>query len=169
MKRIILAVIFGVASLSSINTKAQVNVSINIGSQPQWGPAGYNHVDYYYLPDVDAYYNVPARQYVYLNNGAWVWRNSLPSQYRGFDLYNSYKVVMNTPKPYLSHQTHIREYSRYKGYKGKQANIRDSKTTRYVSTRNNPGRGKTTVRTKTVRNTSVKTNNGRNERGGRGR
>jgi len=159
MKRIVLAVIFGVASLSSINTKAQVSVNINIGSQPQWGPTGYDHVDYYYLPDVDAYYNVPARQYVYLNNGAWVWRNSLPSQYSGFDLYNSYKVVMNTPKPYLSHQTHVREYSKYKGYKGKQGNIRDSKDTRYVNARNNNGRGNTIVRSTTVRNTAVKNNN----------
>src|SRR4051812_6698169 len=103
MKRILLAVIFGVASLSSISTKAQVNLSINIGSQPQWGPTGYDHVDYYYLPDVDAYYNVPSKQYVYLDNGSWVFRPSLPAKYRGYDLYNGYKVVMNTPKPYLSH------------------------------------------------------------------
>ncbi|CAM4283287.1 hypothetical protein SAMN06265348_109216 [Pedobacter westerhofensis] len=149
MKRIILAVIFGVASLSSINTKAQVSLNINIGSQPQWGPTGYDHVDYYYLPDVDAYYNVPAKQYVYLNNGSWVWRSSLPSRYSGFDLYNSYKVVMNTPKPYLSHQTHVTQYSKYKGYKGKQGNIRDSKDTRYVNARNNGGRGNTPVKNNT--------------------
>ncbi|SDZ93432.1 hypothetical protein [Pedobacter hartonius] len=136
MKRIILAVIFGVASLSSISTKAQVSVNINIGSQPQWGPTGYDHVDYYYLPDVDAYYNVPAKQYVYLNNGSWVWRNSLPSKYSGYDLYNSYKVVMNTPKPYLSHQTHVKEYSKYRNYNGKQGNIRDSKDSRYANARN---------------------------------
>jgi hypothetical protein len=80
MKRIFLAVLFGVASLTSISTKAQVNLNINIGSQPQWGPTGYDHVDYYYLPDVDAYYNVPAKQYVYLNDGNWVWRNNLPSR-----------------------------------------------------------------------------------------
>jgi hypothetical protein len=158
MKRIILAVIFGVASFSNISTKAQVNVNINIGSQPQWGPTGYDHVDYYYLPDVDAYYNVPARQYVYQNNGGWVWRNSLPSQYSGFDLYNAYKVVMNTPKPYLSHQTHVREYSKFKGYIGKQGNIRDSKDSRYANARDAKGRGNTSVRN-TVRTTSVKNNN----------
>lgn len=140
MKRIILAVIFGVASLSSISTKAQVSLSINIGSQPQWGPTGYDHVDYYYLPDVDAYYNVPAQQYVYLEGGRWVWRASLPSRYSGYDLYNGYKVVMNTPKPYLSHQTHVREYSKYKNYRGKQGAIRDSRDSRYHGGNNNrPG------------------------------
>jgi len=135
MKRIILAAIIGVASLSSISTQAQVNVSVNIGSQPQWGPAGYDHVDYYYLPDMDVYYNVPAKQYVYLENGRWITRNSLPSRYKGYNLYNSYKVVMNNPKPYLSHQSHVQQYSKYKNYKGQQGNIRDSKDSRYASAR----------------------------------
>lgn len=137
MKKIILAVIFGVASLSSISTKAQVSVNINIGSQPQWGPAGYDHVDYYYLPDMDVYYNVPAKQYVYLENGRWIKRSSLPSRYRGYNLYNSYKVVMNSPKPYLAHQTHVKEYSRYKNNNNKQVSIRDSKDSRYTDARNN--------------------------------
>ena len=137
MKRIITAVLFGVASLSSISTKAQVSVNINIGSQPQWGPTGYNHVDYYYLPDVDAYYNVPSKEYIYQNNGSWVWRKTLPSRYSNYDLYSAYKVVMNTPKPYLSHQTHIREYSKYKNYRGKQLNLRDSRNNRPVNPRNN--------------------------------
>lgn len=138
MKRILLAVIFGVASLSSISTKAQVSLSINIGSQPQWGPTGYDHVDYYYLPDVDAYYNVPAKQYVYLSNGSWVFRSSLPARYSGYDLYSGYKVVMNTPKPYLSHATHVKEYSKYRNYRGKQGAIRDSRDQKY---RANNGRG----------------------------
>lgn len=41
------------------NAKAQVSLNINIGSQPVWGPTGYDHVDYYYFPDIDAYYYVP--------------------------------------------------------------------------------------------------------------
>jgi len=147
MKRIILAVVFGVASLSSISTKAQVSVNINIGSQPEWGPTGYDHVDYYYLPDVDSYYYVPSKQYVYQSNGSWVWRNSLPSRYSNFDLYNSYKVVMNRPQPYLMHQTHVSEYSKYKNYGGKQGSIRDSNDSRYAAARNNTsnrGRGNVT-------------------------
>lgn len=137
MKRILLAVVFGVASLSSINTKAQVSVNINIGSQPQWGPAGYDHVDYYYLPDIDAYYNVPSKQYIYLNNGNWVFNRNLPSRYRNYDLYNSYKVVINSPKPYLSHKVHVKEYGKYKGYKGKQIVLRDSRSARQARPANN--------------------------------
>jgi len=137
MKRILLAVVFGVASLSSINTKAQVSININIGSQPQWGPIGYDHVDYYYLPDIDAYYSVPDKQYIYVNNGRWVFNNSLPARYRNYDLYHGYKVVINSPKPYLSHKVHVKEYGKYKGYKGKQTAIRDSRGARQAKPANN--------------------------------
>ena len=80
MKRIVLAVIIGVASFSSIKASGQVSLNINIGSQPNWGPAGYNHVDYYYLPDVDSYYNVTTQQYVYQVNNQWVFRKTLPAR-----------------------------------------------------------------------------------------
>jgi len=171
MKRILLAVIFGVASLSSISTKAQVSLNINIGSQPQWGPTGYDHVDYYYLPDVDAYYYVPSSQYIYQNNGSWVWRNSLPSQYSNYNLYNGYKVVVNRNKPYLSHQNDVKQYSKYKNYGGKQGSIRDSKDTRYVNARNNngnshaqPSRGQQSARPSTNNKKDVKArgNNSKN-------
>ena len=127
MKRIILAVIFGVASLSSISTKAQVNVSINIGAQPKWGPQGYSHVDYYYLPEIESYYSVADRQYIYLNNGRWITSRNLPDRYRNYDLYKGYKIVMNTPKPYLSHSRNVQVYNNYKGGRERQLVIRDDR------------------------------------------
>ncbi len=137
MKQIILAVIFGVASLSSISTKAQVSLNINIGSQPKWGPTGYNHVDYYYLPDIETYYNVPDKQYTYMENGRWITAGNLPSKYRNYDLYKGYKVVMNSPKPYLSHKRNIQQYNKFKGGKTKQVVIRDSRKHREVKNDNN--------------------------------
>lgn len=39
--------------LSAVNfLNAQVNVNINIGTPPAWGPAGYSDARYYYLPDL---------------------------------------------------------------------------------------------------------------------
>ena len=139
MKRIILAVIFGVASLSSISTKAQVNLSINIGAQPKWGPQGYNHVDYYYLPEIESYYSVADRQYIYENNGRWITSRNLPDRYRNYDLYKGYKVVMNGPKPYLTHPKNVQQYNNYRG-RERQLVIRDSRN----NERNNrmePNRG----------------------------
>jgi hypothetical protein len=64
---------------------------------------------------------------VYQNNGKWQWAKNLPSRYNNYDLYNSYKVVINQKQPYLSHNTHVKQYSSFKNNKGKQVNLRDKK------------------------------------------
>ena len=130
-------------------SKAQVNVNINIGSQPVWGPVGYDHVDYYYLPDIDAYYYVPQRQYIYLNNGRWTFASALPMRFKNYDIYKSYKVVVNEPKPYLHPEVYRAKYQQYKGWKGNQPMIRDNRDDRYKQARDHgygkndgPGRGR---------------------------
>ncbi|HQS04855.1 MAG TPA: hypothetical protein PLT16_04385, partial [Daejeonella sp.] len=91
----IIAIAAGFIAFSGAPVKAQVRVNINLGAQPEWGPTGYNHVDYYYLPDIETYYYVPKRQFIYLENGRWLFMSALPSRYRGYDLNNGYKVVIN--------------------------------------------------------------------------
>lgn len=113
-------------------THAQVKININLGGQPVWGPVGYDRVDYYYLPDIDAYYNVPQRQFIYLEGNRWIFSYALPSRYGGYDLYNGYKVVVNDPRPYLRPDVYRVKYGKYKGGKGpKQLIIRDSHDERY--------------------------------------
>ena len=103
-------------SLAAAPAKAQVSLSVNIGSQPQWGPRGYDHVDYYYLPDVDCYYDVPSRNYIYLEGGNWVHRGYLPARYRDYDLYGGRKVVINSRNPWLHHNTYRTRYvTNYRG------------------------------------------------------
>ncbi|MEH3115237.1 hypothetical protein [Pedobacter terrae] len=99
MKKILLIAALMMVSFFSIPVKAQLNVNVNINAQPLWGPIGYDHVDYYYLPDVESYYNVPQKRFIYLSGNQWVFANSLPSKYRNYDLYNGYKVVINSPNP----------------------------------------------------------------------
>jgi hypothetical protein len=120
-------------------SKAQVNVNVNIGAQPLWGPTGYDVVEYYYLPDLQMYYYVPSHQFIYLNGSNWVYARSLPARYRGYDLYSGYKVVINEPKPYLHFDAHKVKYASYKGAKGKQVVIRDSKEPRYYVVKGHPG------------------------------
>lgn len=103
-----------VASATAIYqpAKAQVSLQINIGSQPNWGPKGYNHVDYYYLPEIESYYDVPNRQFVYLERNKWVHRKSLPARYHRYNLYQGRKIVINEPRPYLQHHVYQSNYSR---------------------------------------------------------
>jgi len=111
MRKLLLLAAIGIASFgAAAPAKAQVSLSINIGSQPQWGPRGYDHVDYYYLPDVDSYYYVPTRQFVYLRGNRWIHARNLPSRYRNYDLYGGRKVVINSPRPWLSHNTYRTRY-----------------------------------------------------------
>lgn len=104
-----------VASATAIYqpAKAQVSLQINIGLQPNWGPRGYDHVDYYYLPEVESYYHVPTKQFVYFERNKWVHRRSLPARYRNYDLYQGRKVVINQPRPYLQHRVYQANYAQH--------------------------------------------------------
>lgn len=124
MQKIKLAVI-GLILLASCSVHAQISVNLNIGSQPAWGPSGYSEVDYYYLPDVESYYDIRASQFIFLSNGRWIRSRSLPRRYRNYNLYNGYKVVLNDyhgSRPYGDYREHKVKY--YKGYRNeRQRNI----------------------------------------------
>jgi hypothetical protein len=110
----------GIILLVSSAIHAQVSVNVNIGSPPLWGPVGYSNVDYYYLPDVQAYYDIRATQFIYFGGGNWIRSRYLPRQYRNYDLYSGYKVVLNDyhgSRPYSNFKNHKVKY--YKGYHGK--------------------------------------------------
>jgi hypothetical protein len=113
-----------------VNAQVNFSISINIDRQPVWGPTGYDHVEYYYLPDIDAYYYVPQQRFFYFEAGQWISSSSLPSRYSGYNLYNSYKVVVNEPTPYLNDQTYKEKYASYKGRHDQQS-IRDSHDPKY--------------------------------------
>ncbi|MEN9907469.1 MAG: hypothetical protein RLZZ540_610 [Bacteroidota bacterium] len=106
--------------VTSATTQAQVSVNVNIGAPPAWGPVGYSNVDFYYIPDIQVYYDIPHAQFIYFGNGTWVRSRYLPRQYRDYDLYHGYKVVLNDyhgRTPYVYYKNHKAKY--YKGYKGK--------------------------------------------------
>ncbi len=144
MKRMILLafiIISGISFGNQATAQVNLNVSMNIGSQPVWGPAGYDYARYYYLPDVDAYYSIPTRQFVYLQGGKWIFAASLPGRYN-YDLYRGYKVVVYEPQPYLRPKFYREKYGRYKGWYGKQPIIIDSRDTRYYVVKGHPMHGK---------------------------
>jgi len=115
LKLIIIGMMLFVASA----VQAQVSVSVNIGSPPPWGPAGYTEVRYYYLPDVEAYFDIQSSMFIYYSGGTWIHRSYLPRKYRSYDLYNGYKVVMSDyhgDSPYTHFKEHKTKYA--KGYHG---------------------------------------------------
>ena len=121
--------ITGLLFIAAISSQAQVsvnvnigtpNVKVNVGSPPEWGPVGYNAEQYYYLPDIEVYYDIRSSQYIYFGNGNWIRATQLPSRWRNYNLYDGYKVVLTDyhgNAPYTYFKSHKVKY--YKGYKGK--------------------------------------------------
>lgn len=136
MKKLILTFAL-ILTCSAYTMQAQrVSVNINIGSQPAWGPVGYDYVDYYYMPDIDCYYSVNQGLFFYMNAGRWVGVRYLPYAYRNYDFYTMYKVVLVGHDPWMYNNRHRREYARYRGYRT-QPVIRYSRDVRYRNSRNN--------------------------------
>lgn len=137
--------IIGLLYFTVGSVQAQVSVNVNIGtppppvvvvqaparvvvaSPPEWGPVGYDNMEYYYLPDIQVYYDIRQAQYIYYGGGQWTRSSRLPNYCRNYNLYNGYKVVLTDyhgNAPYMYNNAHKVKY--YKGYKGKpQKNRRD--------------------------------------------
>jgi hypothetical protein len=137
MKKLIFIIAFCASCVLSETTFAQFDIKVNISNQPMWGPGGYDYVDYYYMPDIQVYYNVQRHRYVYMERGQWVSHSYLPQRYRNYDVYNARKVVMNEPRPYLHHNDNRERYSESNDYSN-QKSIRDSKEEKYYQNKNHP-------------------------------
>jgi hypothetical protein len=128
-KRIVLAAIVLLSCFGS-GANAQVALNVNIGVQPLWGPVGYDYAQYYYIPDIGAYYDVGNQDFVYQQNGQWVTSAYLPPAYTNFDLYGAYKVVINAPNPWLRDDMYRNRYYSYLG-RHDQPVTRDTRDRRY--------------------------------------
>lgn len=122
---------------STLHAQIRVNIGFNLGSQPAWGPTGYDYVDYYYLPDIDVYYSVPQHRYYYNNRGRWISSAYLPARYHSYNFYNSYKVVVNERDPWRNDNAYRQKYSSFRGRHDQQS-IRDSKDPKYFMNKNHP-------------------------------
>jgi len=118
-------IVLGFMMMLAGSSQGQVSVRLHIGTPPQWGPSGYDHARYYYLPDIESYYDVPNSMFIYSDGNRWVHSRYLPGRYRNYDLYHGYKVVMNDYRgnaPYSQFREHRMRYAR--GYRGhEQRNI----------------------------------------------
>ncbi len=133
MKRFILAMTLSFAfSLCSMELSAQ-----NINKQPAWGPVGYDTANYYYMPDINIYYDVANALFYYLSGGTWVSTKYLPVKYKSYDLYSLFKVVINNEtNPWNNNKTHKKQYKTYKNDKTQTA-IRYSPDSKYNTSKGN--------------------------------
>ena len=141
MKKLIFIIALFLGAAFCEQVIAQVTLKINISTQPIWGPVGYDHVEYYYLPEIDSYYYVPEHKYIYMESGHCITRTNLPQRYSHYDMYNSRKIVINDKKPYLRDKEYKTKYA-VSNERYNQQSIRDSHDSRYFENKNHPEHSK---------------------------
>jgi hypothetical protein len=137
-----LIVIFAALLLAgNSNAQVKININFNLNTQPAWGPTGYDYVEYYFLPDIDVYYCVPTGLYYYKYRGRLIGREKLPSHYSRFDIYHSYKVVLNEKEPWKHNTDYVVKYAKYKNRRDQEV-IRDSRDPKYFQNKYHPEHNK---------------------------
>lgn len=134
MKKFILFI--SLSFLLGISAVSAQNININLDKQPAWGPSGYDYAGYYYLPDINVYFDIDNSLFYYLNGGKWISGQYLPDKYKKYDLYNMYKVVLTEKQPWLQNKSHKKLYSQYKGNKTQEP-IRNNNNSKYNASRGN--------------------------------
>jgi len=102
-------------SISSFASFGQIRLNVNVSLQPAWGPASCNYASYYYLPELGIYYSINDQLFIYPSGNRWLRAVHLPRAYRHYNLYNTYKVVINDPTPYQRHSYYANKYNNWKG------------------------------------------------------
>ncbi len=129
--------LFVLCAVGSAYAQLHISVNFNLNTQPAWGPVGYDYVDYYFLPDIDVYYSVPLHLFYFYDEGRWISRERLPERYHDYDLYRSYKVVVNERDPWR-HNRYFREKYSSDRDRHDQEVIRDSRDPRYFINKHHP-------------------------------
>lgn len=117
LKLIATGIIFFAAASTS---QAQVSINVNIGApavvvRPAWIPQNHVNVDFYYIPEIESYYDVSAGLYVYLDNGNWCRTRYVPVRYRNYDLNHARRIELrgyHGSRPYSYFNCHNDNYYR---------------------------------------------------------
>jgi hypothetical protein len=111
MKKIALLAGIAFSLLTSVSSQAQVRISFNMGLpvvQQTW----YDYDDdYYYMPEVEAYYNVRRGLYIYPDNGGWVTANCLPPRYNGYTYGSGRYIRVRDRAPFSRNDYYRRQYA----------------------------------------------------------
>ncbi|MFC6225824.1 hypothetical protein ACFP2F_21440 [Hymenobacter artigasi] len=106
----IFAFVFGAfAALTAPPAQAQVSISAQFG-HPAWGPVAPAGAQYYYVPEIDGYYNLAAHNYMVQRNGRWVTMATVP----GYTTTNFHPVVVSYRglTPWAQYRAHHARYYR---------------------------------------------------------
>lgn len=108
----------GIILFAASTSQAQVSINVNLGApavivRPAWVPQNHVNVDFYYIPEIESYYDVNASLYVYLDNGNWCRTRYVPVRYRNYDLNHARRIELrgyHGSRPYTYYNNHNVRY-----------------------------------------------------------
>lgn len=106
-----------VISLSS-SLIGQLSIHLNLTPSHERRSEVSSSVNYYYLPDVEAYYDIHTSRYIYFDGRVWIRSSRLPGRYGNYDMDRGRKVVIRNYRgsaPYSQIGNHRKMYG--KGYR----------------------------------------------------
>jgi len=117
LRLLLSAVVFMFAAGAQAQIETTKTTTTTTTTLPDWGVAGADNARYYYIPDIESYYDIRNKNFVYMKDGTWVKTAELPTVYKDVDLYDTYKVVLtDDAEPYADFDKMKVKYA--KGYKG---------------------------------------------------
>ncbi len=102
--------------LFAIKTTAQISVNISLGSRTTYNPPVHyyydDNVDYYFLPEIQAYFDNREGLYIYYSSNRWIRSARLPQKCGNYNVNNGVRIAVNCSNnnPYDDFYSHKRRY-----------------------------------------------------------
>jgi hypothetical protein len=121
MKKIALISAIALSGLFYSNANAQLlQIGLHLGGgrpviqaalvTPSAAVSYSNADQYYYMPEVDAYYSPYEKVYYYNDGGRWVSNAYLPGEYRNYDWRTAHRYEVRAHRPYLNADVYREKY-----------------------------------------------------------
>lgn len=102
--------------LFALKTTAQISVSINLGTRPVYhAPQRYyydDNIDYYFLPEIEAYFDNREGLFIYFSSNRWVRSQNLPDYCGDFNIDRCQRIAIayHGNSPFGDFENHRNRY-----------------------------------------------------------
>ena len=115
--------------LFTFQANAQFSINLSLGPRAQYQNhyCNNNNVAYYYLPEIEAYYDVNSDVFIYNGPRGWIRSTILPDYCRNYDVNRGYKVALNYRgnSPYANFDSDRQRYYRNDNHNYRQEYYRE--------------------------------------------
>lgn len=115
MKKLILisAMVLGGLGIKTADAQFGIRINLHLGTRPVYVAPQPVYDDYYYLPEVEAYYSVAENCYYYHDGDNWISAAFLPGRYHDFDWRSAKRYEIHENRPFMHHDIYRGKFGGY--------------------------------------------------------